>query len=183
MGFPWMAAATAFGGAGQIWAGNKQNKFARNSFRNRLREAEKFGIHPLAAIGSAGTAMGDGGFGTMASGFSQAAKAAAIAREDELMERDLFKSMWMASNDPTVRRNLEERMLGEGNFITPLPTPTPSKPTTITGTVNEIGQAVNEIPENSMVQALANELGVAYNVAYQYAKEVLERGINWHHTR
>lgn len=124
MAFPWAAAAMFAGTGASLYAGRKQQKAQANAFRHRILEAQKFGIHPLAAVGSAGTPMGDGGYGTMASGFAQSARAYAQhqeqkQREDDLMDREMYKQMWMASEDPRVRRELEERMLGPGNVITP----------------------------------------------------------------
>ena len=73
-------------------------------------------------------------------------------------------------------------MLGEGNFITPLPTKDPA-PNTFTGHASQAAKALNDVDgTDSAIEALANEIGVGYNVAKQFAEDFL-RNINWMHSR
>lgn len=116
MAMDWMAAATGFGALTGLWGASKQNKLARNSFANRIRQAEKFGIHPLAAIGSAGTPMGDGGYGMAASAFDKVGALAAQRhqeeREDELMTTRTMHQLLLQANDPAEKRALAQDILG-----------------------------------------------------------------------
>lgn len=116
MAFDWMAAATGFGALTDLWGASKQNKFARNSFANRIRQAEKFGIHPLAAIGSAGTPMGDGGYGMAASAFDKVGALAAQRRqeerEDELLTTRTMHQLLLQAQDPAEKRALAQDILG-----------------------------------------------------------------------
>lgn len=168
MAFDWMAAATGLDAIGSIWSGAKQNKFARNARKRDMELAKSYGIHPLAAWGTAGSPMGDGGYGTMAAGFSKLGNAAAARqeqkrreqREDDLMDRQLYTQMWMASKDAQVRRELEERLLG--NTITP-----PAKPSA----VKNIGKGIDKADEY-----LGDPKEIPY---FGVVPELWEKLINW----
>ena len=47
--------------AGANYTARKQVKNNSRNFHQRMQDAEKYGIHPLQAIGSAGTLQGTGG--------------------------------------------------------------------------------------------------------------------------
>ena len=164
----WMALATGLGALGSIWGGNKARKAQANKRRNDMKLAEQYGIHPLSAWGTAGSAMGDGGYGMMASGFDQLAKSGAARaeqrrqekREEDLMDRQLYSQMWMASKDAQIRRELEERLLGHP--ITP-----PEKPSA----VKSIGKGIDAVDEY---------LGEPKDIPYfGVVPEVWERMLNW----
>ena len=112
----WMALATGLGALGSLWGGNKARKSASNKRRQDMELAEQYGIHPLSAWGTAGTPMGDGGYGMMASGFDKAGQAAALKakhdREDELMTQGVLHQMVLQEKDPQVKRALAEDILG-----------------------------------------------------------------------
>jgi hypothetical protein len=57
------AAGGTFIGSRVAGAANRKNQvqYETQSFNQRMRDAEKYGIHPLQAIGSAGTLQGTGG--------------------------------------------------------------------------------------------------------------------------
>lgn len=131
-----MAAATGFDALGKLWAGSKSNKYQRNKRRNDMKLAMEYGIHPLAAWGTAGSAMGDGGYGTMSQGFTAAADAASSfaarkaakqekarleAREDAKDDRMIMLEVYRMLQHPHARREMEENMLGFP--VTPLPNP------------------------------------------------------------
>ena len=169
----WMAAATL---AGNLWAANKQRKASANKRRNDMKLAEEYGIHPLAAWGTAGTPMGDGGYGMMASGFDKAAQYAEKRRQedrqDELRTQDVLHQMVLQEKDPQVKRALAEDILG-------YKMPASINQNTLTGTAKEIGKAVNETRPGEYIDNLGNSIEVGINGA----RQVMGRLLNWHHTR
>ena len=168
----WMAAATL---AGNLWAANKQRKASANRRRNDMKLAEEYGIHPLAAWSTAGTPMGDGGYGMMASGFDKAAsyaeKRRQEKRQDELRTQDVLHQMVLQEDDPKVKRALAEDILG-------YKMPASINQTTLTG---KLGGAIDSANEQGgkLVDDLGNSVGVGLNVV----REELERGLNWLHRR
>jgi hypothetical protein len=87
-----LAGATA-GTAGQAIA-NRRSAKRQSSFHGRMQAAEQYGIHPLQAIGSAGSQMGTGGLqiGQMLrdateKGFSGHHRQRAEDRQDETAHR------------------------------------------------------------------------------------------------
>lgn len=144
----WMAAATGLGALTSLWGASKQNKFARNSFSNRIREAEKFGIHPLAAIGSAGTPMGDGGFGMASSAFDKVGALAAQRRqeerEDELMTTRTMHQLLLQAQDPAEKRALAQDVLGYDYPISiNTPNPLGTKHDDIKRVLNKVEDTLN----------------------------------------
>lgn len=172
----WMALATGLGALGSLWGGNKARKSASNKRRQDMQLAEQYGIHPLSAWGTAGTPMGDGGYGMMASGFDKAGQAAALKakhdREDELMTQGVLHQMVLQEKDPQVKRALAEDILG-------YKMPASINQNTLTGTAKEIGKAVNHTRPGEYIGNLGNSL----DVGIQGARQVFERGLNWLHTR
>lgn len=61
MPFPWLAAATIGSALLGHYQRNTQARHQSSLFHRRMSDAEQYGIHPLQAIGSAGTAAGQGG--------------------------------------------------------------------------------------------------------------------------
>ena len=171
----WVALATGLGALGSLWGGNKARKSASNKRRQDMQLAEQYGIHPLSAWGTAGTPMGDGGYGMMASGFDKAGQAAALKakhdREDELMTQGVLHQMVLQEKDPKVKRALAEDILG-------YKMPASINETTLT---KKVGGAIDSANEQGgkLVDDLGNTIGVGLNVI----PEVFERGINWFHRR
>lgn len=172
-----MAAATGFDALGKLWAGSKSNKYQRNKRRNDMKLAMSYGIHPLAAWGTAGSAMGDGGYGTMSQGFTAAADGAASfaarkaakqekarleAREDAKDQRMLELEIYRAATDPHTRREMEERMLGEA--ITPKP-----NPRTASEAVKKLDNGLYEF-----VDDLGNTLQVGWNALPEALKSLFK---------
>lgn len=159
----WMAAATL---AGNLWAANKQRKASANKRRNDMKLAEEYGIHPLAAWGTAGTPMGDGGYGLAASGFDKAASLAekrrAEDRQDELRTQDVLHQMVLQENDPHIKRALAEDILGYKMPASINETPSAKK---------SIGNAVKKADEY-----LGDPKQIPY---FGVVPEVWDRMINW----
>lgn len=81
-------AAAGITTAGALYTNNRMRKDRAGSFDQRMRNAQKWGIHPLAAIGSAGSSFGSAGLqnaiAPLAKGFSSSA--AARQRADQRAE-------------------------------------------------------------------------------------------------
>lgn len=112
----WMALATGLGALGSLWSGNKMRKDAKNQRRRDMDLAEQYGIHPLSAWGTAGTPMGDGGYGMMASGFDKAGQALAqrkrAEREDEIMNDQMLRQIIIQSKNPQFQQQLLKDQFG-----------------------------------------------------------------------
>jgi pyruvate/2-oxoacid:ferredoxin oxidoreductase beta subunit len=111
-----MATALAtgiLGAAGATYVARKSVKTNSQHFNQRMQDAEKYGIHPLQAIGSAGTLQGTGGLniGSMINQQRQAMKAQKSAdktREDiQQHDKDLI-NIKEAAEDRRETRRLEE---------------------------------------------------------------------------
>ena len=126
-----MAAAlpALIGVAGGTYMANRQVKNNSRNFNTRMQDAEKYGIHPLQAIGSAGTLQGTGGLNLgslmqneQSSKKYYAAKKNAEQREDRHRLEDKAHAMQMleiqnASRDRQVTRTLEDDARGVSDYL------------------------------------------------------------------
>lgn len=134
----WIGAA--IGALGSLYSSRKANKQARNQRRRDMELAEQYGIHPLSAWGTAGTPMGDGGYGMMASGFDKIGQAAAqrkrAQREDEVMNDQMLRQIIIQSKNPQFQQQLLKDQFGitipsQGNNST-------RDDATLSGTINPV---------------------------------------------
>ena len=126
-----MAAALPVIGAmaGATWANKQTTKMNEKAFNNRMQNAEKYGIHPLQAIGSAGTLQGTGGLniGSMMQNEKSSrkyyeAKKNTENREDRHRLEDKAHQMQMleiqnAAKDRQTTRTLEDDARGVSDYL------------------------------------------------------------------
>ena len=72
------------GVAGANYSARKANKYASQAFDQRMQDAEKYGIHPLQALGGNANFQGTGGFNVGNAINSERALRRAEAREDNI---------------------------------------------------------------------------------------------------
>jgi len=135
----WIGAA--IGALGSLYSSRKANKQARNQRRRDMELAEQYGIHPLSAWGTAGTPMGDGGYGMMASGFDKIGQAAAqrkrAEREDEVMNDQMLRQIIIQSKNPQFQQQLLKDQFG---ITIPDQKNSTRDDATLSGTINPVIQ-------------------------------------------
>lgn len=135
----WIGAA--IGALGSLYSSRKANKQARNQRRRDMELAEQYGIHPLSAWGTAGTPMGDGGYGMMASGFDKIGQAAAqrkrAQREDEVMNDQMLRQIIIQSKNPQFQQQLLKDQFG---ITIPTQKNSTRDDATLSGTLNPVIQ-------------------------------------------
>lgn len=161
---------SAIGAVGDLFSSSKARKDARNARRRDMELAAEYGIHPLAAWGTAGTPMGDGGYGLMSSGFDkigQAVKDSKRAqREDEIMNDQMLRQIIIQSKNPQFQQQLLKDQFG-------ISIPTQKNSTrddaTLSGTINPVIENVAK-----GIKAADKGLGKAVNTVQ------LKPGSVWH---
>jgi len=135
----WIGAA--IGALGSLYSSRKANKQARNQRRRDMELAEQYGIHPLSAWGTAGTPMGDGGYGMMASGFDKIGQYAAqrkrAQREDEVMNDQMLRQIIIQSKNPQFQQQLLKDQFG---ITIPDQKNSTRDDATLSGTINPVIQ-------------------------------------------
>ena len=118
-----MIGSAILGAAGASYGMRKSNKYSSQAFNQRMQDAEKYGIHPLQALGGAGTFMGTGGANIgsqiqseMNSRRMQKAQARQdykeyTNREDQQDHELQMQELKNAAEDRRLSRQLEEKKL------------------------------------------------------------------------
>ncbi len=119
------------GVAGGTYAAKRKVKTNSSHFHQRMRDAEQYGIHPLQAIGSAGTLQGTGGasIGSLIQNEQNsrkyyAAKKDAEDREDTHRKEDrdheiLLQQMRNSAEDPQLTRSLNDDLRQGADYLYP----------------------------------------------------------------